>query len=212
MHRQLQVVPDIAEAAASLIAARRPRTLVLTGGETPLPLYRRLATMDLPWPEMEIFFGDERCVPPGHPDSNYGRAAEALLDRVAPAHVYRMRGEDCAAEEYERTLRARFGDVLPAFDLTLLGLGEDGHVASLFPGDRAVEEREHWVLRVEHADHARLTLTLPVLCASRTVLFLVSGDRKREALRQLIEDAPIPASRLTGHEVIVIADRAASGG
>ncbi len=183
---------------------------MLTGGETPLPLYRRLATMDLPWAEMELFFGDERCVPPGHPDSNYGRAAEALLDRVSPARVYRMHGEDCAAEEYERALRARFGDALPAFDLTLLGLGEDGHVASLFPGDAALEERGRWVLRVERSDHPRLTLTLPVLCASRTVLFLVTGGRKREALRQLLADAPVPASRVVADEVIVLADPAAA--
>lgn len=209
--RRLEVVPDIAEAAAALIAERRPTTLVLTGGRTPLPLYRRLVSMPLPWSEMELFFGDERCVPPDHPDSNYGRAAGALLDHVRPRSVYRMRGEDCDADGYERDLRGRFGPGVPVFDLTLVGLGEDGHVASLFPGAPSLEERERLVLRVEHADHPRLTLTLPVLSASRTVLFLVSGEAKREALRQLLDGAPIPAVRVTAAEVIVLADPAAAG-
>ncbi|MGE0227662.1 MAG: 6-phosphogluconolactonase [Dehalococcoidia bacterium] len=204
--RRLEVVPDVAEAAAQLIATRRPHTLVLTGGNTPQPLYRRLATMPLPWHEMELFFGDERCVPPDHPDSNYGRAAEALLDHIEARAVYRMRGETCDAEGYERALRARFGPGVPAFDLTLLGLGEDGHVASLFPGDPVLEERERLVLRVEHNDHPRLTLTLPVLSASRLVLLLVSGEAKSEALARLMAGADIPASRVSAPEVLVLAD------
>lgn len=213
--RDLRVVPDIAQAAAALIAARSPRTLVLTGGATPLPLYRRLATMDMPWDEMDLFFGDERCVPPDHPDSNYGNAAEALLDHVDPAHIYRMRGEDCDAQGYERLLRHRFSGPLPDFDLTLLGLGEDGHVASLFPGDRALEaadERAPWVVRVEGPNHPRLTLTMPVLNASRLVVFLVSGGRKRAALRQLLDDGAIPAARVQAREVIVLADPASLDG
>ncbi len=215
MTRDLRVVPDIAEAAAELIAARAPRTLVLTGGATPLPLYRRLATIDMPWDEMELFFGDERCVPPDHPDSNYGNAAEALLDHVDPARVYRMRGEDCDAEGYERLLRRRFSGPLPDLDLTLLGLGEDGHVASLFPDDPVLEapdERARWVIRVERPDHARLTLTMPVLNASNLVVFLVSGERKRAALRQLLDDGPIPAAHVQAREVIVLADPAALDG
>ncbi|MGE0133825.1 MAG: 6-phosphogluconolactonase [Dehalococcoidia bacterium] len=207
---RLEVVPDIAEAAAQLIAARRPRTLVLTGGNTPQPLYRRLATMPLPWREMELFFGDERCVPPDHPDSNYGRAAEALLDHIEARAVYRMRGETCDAEGYERNLRARFGPGVPAFDLTLLGLGEDGHVASLFPGDPALEERDRLVIRVEHTDHPRLTLTLPVLSASRLVLFLVTGEAKRDVLARLMTGDDIPATRVAAAEVTVLADPAAA--
>lgn len=206
MARRLEFVPDIAEAAAAFIAERRPRTLVLTGGDTPQPLYRRLATMALPWSQMEFFFGDERCVPPDHPDSNYGRAAAALLDHIEARAVYRMRGEDCDADGYQRELRARFGPGVPSFDLTLLGLGADGHVASLFPGAPALEESDRLVLRVERADYRRITLTLPVLSASRTVLFLVSGEAKREALRQLLDGAPIPAARVAAAEVIILAD------
>lgn len=208
--RRLEVVPDVAEAAAALITVRRPRTVVLAGGATPLPLYRRLASMTLPWHEMEFFFGDERCVPPDHPDSNYGRAAEALLDHIEARAVYRMRGETCDAEGYERDLRARFGPGIPRFDLTLLGLGEDGHVASLFPGAPALVERDRLVLRVEHSDHPRLTLTLPVLSASRLVVFLVSGARKREALTDLMAGADIPAARVVAEEVVVLADSAAA--
>jgi len=209
------MLPDVeavAAAAADLVSGRRPNTFVLTGGESPLPLYRRLATMDLPWREMELFFGDERCVPPNHPDSNYGQAAAALLDRIEGARVYRMRGEECDADGYESELRARFGAHLPAFDLTLLGLGDDGHVASLFPGDTdALEERERWVLHVAHSDHPRITLTLPVLCASKAVLFIVTGERKQDALRRLLQDADIPAAQVVADEVIVMADRAAMG-
>jgi 6-phosphogluconolactonase len=208
--RVLRDPPELAEVAAGIIAARRPRTLVLTGGESPLLLYRRLVTVDIPWSEMELYFGDERCVPPGHPDSNYGRAADALLDHVEGARIYRMDGEHCDAEAYERILRARFHDTLPRFDLTLLGLGENGHVASLFPDDSvALEEHERWVLRVEQPDHPRLTLTFPVLNASRTVLFLVPGARKHTALHQLLDDQPIPAARIAAEEVIVLADQAA---
>ncbi|MEZ4554375.1 MAG: 6-phosphogluconolactonase [Dehalococcoidia bacterium] len=208
--RRLEVVPDIAAAAADIIERRQPRTLVLTGGNTPQPLYRRLATTPLPWREMELFFGDERCVPPDHPDSNYGRAAEALLDHIEARAVYRMRGETCDAEGYERNLRARFGPGVPAFDLTLLGLGEDGHVASLFPGDPALEERDRLVIRVEHTDHPRLTLTLPVLSASRLVLFLVTGEAKRDVLARLMTGDDIPATRVAAAEVTVLADPAAA--
>jgi 6-phosphogluconolactonase len=215
VERQLRVVRDpeeLAEVAAGIIVERRPRTLVLTGGESPLLLYRRLATMDIPWSEMELYFGDERCVPPGHPDSNYGQAAAALLHHIVGARIYRMDGEHCNAEAYEGILRSRFGGVLPRFDLTLLGLGDNGHVASLFPDDHAaLEERHRWVVRVEQPDHPRLTLTFPVLNASRTVLFVVPGARKQAALQQLLEDGPIPASRVAAGEVIVLADEAAMG-
>jgi 6-phosphogluconolactonase len=213
--RQLRVVRDpeeLATAAAAIILERRPKTLVLTGGESPLLLYRRLAKMDIPWRDMELYFGDERCVPPDHPDSNYGQAAQALLDRIVGARAYRMDGEHCDAEAYETILHSRFGHSLPRFELTLLGLGENGHVASLFPGDAAaLDERARWVIRVEQDDHPRLTLTFPVLNASRTVLFLVPGERKQTALHQLLDEAPIPAARIAADEVIVLADEAAMG-
>jgi len=206
---QLLVGEDPAAEAERLIVGLQPRTWALAGGSTPRALYERLAGADLPWSDIECFFGDERCVPPDDPASNYRMAHEALLAHV-PATAHRMRGEDCDAEAYERVLRERLGE-RPRFDLVLLGLGEDGHTASLFPGDPALEERERLVRRVEGPDVARLTLTLPVLSAARVALFLVAGASKREALARLIEGADIPASRVAAERVIVVADPAAAG-
>lgn len=206
---ELVVVRDVAGAAAERFLALRPRTVALAGGSTPRLLYERLVTCTFPWPETEIFFGDERCVPPDHPDSNYRMAREALLSK-APANVHRMPGETCDAEAYEEELRQVFGAGLPEFDLVLLGLGEDGHTASLFPGDPALEEKERWVMRVERPDHARLTLTLPVLSASKVALFLVLGAAKREALQRLRDGDDIPAARVQAKRVVIVADEGAA--
>ena len=209
---ELIVSEDVAAAAAEHVIALRPRSVALAGGRTPRALYERLAGADLPWPSMALWFGDERCVPADHPDSNQRMAREALLDHV-PAEVHPMPAEACDAAGYERELRDAFdapGSDVPCFDLVLLGLGADGHTASLFPGDPALEDRERLVARVERPDHARLTLTLPVLSAAAEALFLVTGAAKREALRDLLAGAPIPATRVRARRVVVIADRAAA--
>lgn len=209
MKRQLLVVPDVAAAAAERFLALRPRTIALAGGATPRRLYERLATCDFPWSETEVFFGDERCVPPDHPASNFGMAAEALLSKV-PARVHRMRGEDCDPAGYEQELSAVFGPGTPEFDLVLLGLGEDGHTASLFPGDPALRVTDRRVVRVERPDHPRLTLTLPVLSAARVALFLVSGSAKQESTGRLLRGDDIPAAKVEAKEVVIIADEAAA--
>jgi 6-phosphogluconolactonase len=206
---KLVVVPDVAAAAADRFTALRPRTVALAGGSTPRRLYERLAHEDLPWPKIDVFFGDERCVPPDHPDSNYRLASEALLSKVA-ARVHRMPGETCDAEAYEDELSRVFGSGPPRFDLVLLGLGEDGHVASLFPGDPALDITDRLVVRVRRPDHPRLTLTLPVLSAANVALFLVSGASKREALSRLLEHDDIPAARVRAKETVIIADEAAA--
>ena len=211
MSAQLVVVEDIAEAAAERFLALAPRTVALAGGSTPRSLYRRLATSAFPWEEREVFFSDERCVPPDHPDSNFHMANEALLSKV-PARVHRMRGESCDAAAYEEELSQVFGTGSPKLDLALLGLGEDGHTASLFPGDGALEETERWVVRVPRPDYPRLTLTLPVLSAAKVALFLVSGPAKREALRRLLDGEDIPASRVRAAQVVIVADEAAAQG
>ena len=201
---------DPAAAGVRLFVEVAPRTLALAGGSTPGELYRRLAVLPYPWREVDVFFGDERCVPPDHPDSNLRRARETLLGRV-PARVHPMTG--CRPEAYERELRAVFGDRLPRFDLVLLGLGEDGHTASLFPGDPVVEVRDRWVAVVERPDHRRMTLTLPVLSAARVAAFLVAGRRKREALARLLQGDPeVPAARVAADRVVVVADPEAAGG
>jgi 6-phosphogluconolactonase len=207
---QLTVARDVGAAAAERFIALGPRTVALAGGSTPRRLYERLAPRDFPWSETELFFGDERCVPPEHPDSNYRMAYETLLSRVE-ARVHRMPGETCDAAAYEEELTRVFGPGLPEFDLVLLGLGEDGHTASLFPGDPALDEMDRRVVRVVRPDHPRLTLTLPVLSAAKVVMFVVSGESKREALGWLLAGADIPAARVRARRVIVIADEAAGG-
>lgn len=206
---ELVVAADVAAEAAGRFLSLSPRTLALAGGSTPRPVYERLATLPYPWSETQVFFSDERCVPPDHPASNYRMANEALLSKVA-TQVHRMPGERCDADAYEAELGAVFGPGLPAFDLVFLGLGEDGHTASLFPGDRALAVTERAVVRVDRPDHARLTLTMPVLSAAATALFLVSGVSKRESLRRLLEGADIPAARVRARSVLVIADEAAA--
>jgi len=206
---ELLITPDIPEAAARLFREARPRTLVLAGGETPRAVYRRLAREPYRWDGVEAFFSDERCVPPDDPASNYHMAKETLLSFV-PAHVHRMPGESCDAVGHEEELRRLLGDAFPEFDFAFLGLGADGHTASLFPGDAALDETERWVVSVTRPDHDRLTLTLPVLSASRIVVFLVAGASKRDVLRRMMAGEDLPANRVMARRVVVLADPAAT--
>jgi len=207
--RQVVVVADsqaiaraaaerVQRAAAQATAARGRFSLVLAGGSTPKALYELLALApELPWDRTDLFFGDERAVPPDHPDSNARMAELALLHQpfVPKANVHRLRGEldpVAAAHDYESRLRWKFPDVdFPSFDLVLLGLGPDGHTASLFPHSPALREQSRWVSAnwVEKLAATRLTLTYPVFNAAREVLFLVAGSEKALALRQLLDEA-----------------------
>jgi len=192
-------------------------TWALAGGSTPRPLYALLAgaqlAADIDWRRVDFFWGDERCVPPDHPESNYRMARETLLDAIEPdpARVHRMLGEAepaKAAAAYEQLLRAFFaapaGAAPPgSFDLVLLGMGGDGHTASLFPGTAALRETERWVVvnRLAPTAPARLTLTFPIINAASHVLFLVSGVDKAARLKQVLEPTPIgddalPAQRI----------------
>jgi 6-phosphogluconolactonase len=216
VNRDLVVTDDLVGEAVRLFLERAPRTICLSGGATPRSVYEGLAGAPFDWSVTEVFFGDERCVPQTHPDSNFRMASEALLARV-PATVYPMPGATCDAEGYERKLRERFGDVpWPRFDLAFLGLGEDGHTASLFPGQPALEVADRWAVRVPQPGqpprHPRITLTLPVLSASALGIFLVSGASKRDALRRLREgDREIPAARVTPDRLVILATPDATG-
>jgi 6-phosphogluconolactonase len=219
---------EVLARAGEAVAARGAFSLALSGGSTPRALYALLGdpagayAARMPWDRTRVFFGDERHVPPTHPDSNFRMASEALLAHVPipVASVHRMRGElpDAgeAAAAYERELRAVLGEA-PVLDLVLLGLGEDGHTASLFPGSPALDERERWVAApwVERLGAWRITLTLPVLERAREVVFLVAGAAKAAPLRRALrrEGAePVPAARVRPREgrLLWLADRAAA--
>lgn len=214
------------EAAAERIAREAGRAvseqgrflLVLTGGTTVRPVYERLAEEPwrsaLAWEAVDIFFTDERCVPPGHPDSNFRMASVALLDRVPiPCErIHRMRGEDPNHERSAIGYEHRIGTVLdlargewPRFDLVLLGLGPDAHVASLFPGDPVAMIEDRLVVAVEHRGDPpprvdRISLTVPALNGSRTTFFVVSGADKAEAVRAVLE-GPADPERYPGQRI-----------
>ncbi|MDP1572365.1 MAG: 6-phosphogluconolactonase [Vicinamibacterales bacterium] len=205
----------VALAAHASVEARGAFHLALAGGSTPRRLYERLAGDPAyaaqPWARTHIYFGDERCVPPDHPDSNFRMAYESLLTRVPvpAAQVHRMEGEDpdpaAAAARYEARVRRALphgvGEA-PRLDLVLLGLGADGHTASLFPGTTALEASSHLVAAtwVEAVAAFRLTMTLPLLNAARAVVFLVAGEDKAEAVRRVLTPPPgappLPAARV----------------
>lgn len=221
----------VAKAAATAIAARARFAMALSGGTTPRQLFERLASPPwrdrIDWPRVHLFWGDERCVSPTHADSNYRMAREALLDHVPvpAAQVHRMRGEDVpdsAAVNYEAELRATLDAGAPGgpgvFDLVLLGLGADGHTASLFPGMPSGRVITRWVV-AEHVDPARgwrLTLTPPIINAARSVLFLVAGDDKAPALAAVLEGpaqpSVLPAQAVAsgGSQVTWLVDQAAA--
>jgi 6-phosphogluconolactonase len=211
MPPKLIIAEDPVSVAAERFLAANPRRLILAGGASPRRLYERLAETRHAWAATEVFFSDERCVAPEHPESNYRMVNEALLSKV-PARVHRMRGESCDGPAYEEEIKSLFGDARVAFDLALLGLGEDGHTASLFPKDPALEIRDRLVVRVQGKDYPRLTLTLPVFSAAKLVLFFVLGPAKRDALAGLMAGADMPATRIAAQEVIVVADSQAAGG
>ena len=212
----LEVLPDdhslsralaerFVQSAMKAIAGEGRFSVALAGGSTPRAAYALLASAPyagrLDWSCIHLFWGDERCVPPEHPHSNYRMASQVLLEQVPipPGNVHRMRGEappTQAAAEYQEILRRFFdpqstnGD-LPLFDLLLLGMGEDGHVASLFPGSPALQVTDRWVVAVEHHQPPpplviRLSLTLPAINAAREVVFAVAGESKAARLKQVL--------------------------
>jgi len=206
---EIVVADDPAATVADLLAAaaRKGGHIVLTGGSTPADAYEIAAERQPDWSRTELWWGDERCVPPDDDRSNYGMAKRTLLDRISdqPAAVHRMRGElgpEAGAEDYDREL----GD-LARFDFLLLGLGSDGHAASLYPDQPTLDETERRVIGAEakldpYVD--RITLTLPMLRAARAIVFLVAGADKADACARAFAGDP---SRATPASLI----RAVSG-
>jgi 6-phosphogluconolactonase len=191
------------ELANSAIAEHGRFSIALSGGSTPQSLYELLATPSyaerINWQQMHIFWGDERCVAPDHVDSCYHMAREAMLDHVSlpPDNIRRIQGElppDEAAAKYEQILRHFFGDQEPRFDLILLGMGDDGHTASLFPGTKALHEETRWVIEnyVEVKQMWRVTLTKTAINAAANIMFLVSGSGKAEKLHEVVQGTYTP--------------------
>ena len=177
--------------ARSALAAQGRFTVALSGGSTPKSVYEQLVAPPIDWQHVHVFWGDERCVPPVHPDSNYGLAQRAWLAHInIPAqNVHRLRGEldpAQAAQQYEDELRTLFG-TLPRFDLVWLGMGADAHTASLFPGTPALHEQRRWVIAqyVDRLQAKRLTLTPLIINQAANVTFLVAGSDKAAALRSV---------------------------
>jgi 6-phosphogluconolactonase len=182
---------SIVERIRAAIAQRQTCSIALSGGSTPQPLYAALAHVDLPWHQIHIFWGDERYVPASHPDSNYGMTKRVWLDLVPiPAENVHPIPTDLAlpqlaADDYDRQIRANFGleaGSIPVFDLVLLGMGDDGHTASLFPHTAALSVVDRLVTVGEKDGQPRLTFTFPLINQARSVIFLVSGASKQTAL------------------------------
>jgi 6-phosphogluconolactonase len=220
------VARHIVQRARKAISASGRFTLALSGGSTPRAAYARLARDDLAsridWKKVHILWSDERCVPPDDSRSNFRMARETLLDRVPipPRQIHRIRGEDFpeeAAEEYERELRAL--RTHGSLTLVLLGLGEDGHTASLFPGQVLLYERKRWVLATPAPDGTmwRVTLTPVLINAARNVTFVVSGASKAQVLQQVLQGPftpdllPAQAIRPTQGRLTWMVDEAAAG-
>jgi 6-phosphogluconolactonase len=219
-----------AELARESVGARGLFAVALAGGSTPRRVYELLAGEEfrglLDWPSVHVFFGDERAVPPDHADSNYRMANEALLSRVAvpERNVHRIEGvgdADANASEYESELRSLFGEEeWPRLDLVLLGMGDDGHTASLFPETKALDERRAWVAAnwVEKLGAWRVTLTAPAVNAARHVLFLVNGAGKAGRLREVLkgerDPSRLPSQLIRPRDGTLewFADRAAAAG
>ena len=218
---ELVIVDDAKELAAVVAerlarAAREGGNVVLTGGTTPEEAYKEAARREPDWSKVDLWWGDERCVPPEDDNSNYGAAKRALLDRIerAPRSVHRIKGElgkDAGAADYEREL----GET--KLDLLLLGLGPDGHVASLFPNAPTLRQRKK-VLPAEAGLEPfvdRVTLSLPVLRSAREILFLFAGESKAEAAARAFAGEPSPDTpaslvRATDGRTAAILDRAAA--
>lgn len=227
MNGTVQLVPSVPDAFAALVVASlgqdRPGrfSLFLSGGSTAQECYGSLARIAGPgsgvdWSDVDVYLGDERCVPPDDPDSNHRMVAETLLDVVGPVGsdhpMFRSGTPSAAATDYQAVIAP-----LPAFDVVHLGLGPDGHTASLFPGSAALDVVDPSVLVVANQDpkavnpHERITLTYPAIARARLAVFTVSGAAKRAALAGVVAGDDLPATHVVADRIVWLVDRDAAG-
>lgn len=206
-----EVVDDVATAFARLVVQEEPRSVALSGGETAEECYSAVRALSPDWSVVEVFMSDERFVPPDHADSNEGMARRVLLDHVHPRAIHSMFRpgpiED-AALAYDELVRAA-----PPIDIVHLGLGPDGHTASLFPDSPTLDEAERFVVAAGDSahPHPRLTFTFPAIARGRLVVVTVAGEEKRDAIERIRAGADLPGARIRGDRVLWLGDRAALG-
>jgi 6-phosphogluconolactonase len=209
----VRLVDHVPQAFAALVAERAPRSIALSGGGTARTCYELLATADVPWSDVDVYFGDERWVPIHDPDSNEGMARVTFLDEVGPRAVHGMyqpdRTPDDGAAAYDALVRSA-----PPIELVHLGLGPDGHTASLFPGAATLDERERLVVTAgdDLHPHPRLTFTLPAIARSPLVVVTVAGAEKRDAFGRVQRREDLPAARLPEEHLVWLVDEAAAAG
>jgi 6-phosphogluconolactonase len=212
VHGEVRIVDDVISAFADVVVEAAPASIALSGGGTAKEAYEALATRDLDWSGIDVWFGDERFVPVDDPDSNEGMARAVLLDRVGPRSIQSMAtaGDtpESAALAYDALVAAA-----PPIDLVHLGLGPDGHTASLFPGTPALDVTDRLVVANGDELHPRprVTFTFPALARSRFVVFTVAGADKREPFARIRAGEPLPGGRVTAGRVLWLVDPAAAG-
>jgi 6-phosphogluconolactonase len=208
---ETEIVDDVAAAFARLVVDASPRSVAPSGGETAEQCYTALRALAPDWSGVDVFLSDERFVPPADPDSNEGMARRALLDHVRPRIIHPMFRPgpiEAAADAYDELVRAA-----PPIDIVHLGLGPDGHTASLFPGSPTLAETERLVVPAGDAEHPhpRLTFTYPGIARGRLVVVTVAGAEKRDAVERIRAGEDLPAARIRGDRVLWLGDRAALG-
>ena len=207
-----EIVDHVPTAFARLLQHEQPHSVALSGGETGEECYAAIAATNPDWSNVDVYFGDERFVRAGDPDSNEGMARRVLLDRARPRVIHPMFRpgtiED-AARAYDELIRAA-----PPIDVVHLGLGPDGHTASLFPGSPTVDESERFVVAAgdDLHPHPRLTFTFPGIARGRLVVVTVAGAEKRDAIDRIRRGEDLPGARIRGERVLWLGDRAALGG
>src|SRR6478752_7123185 len=212
VHGEVRTVDDVASAFADVVVEAAPASIALSGGGTARDAYAALAGRELDWSGIDVWFGDERFVPVDDPDSNEGMARAALLDRVGPRSIRSMAtagdSAETAALAYDALVSAA-----PPIDVVHLGLGPDGHTASLFPGTAALDVTDRLVVANGDALHPRprITFTFPALARSRLVVFTVEGADKREPFSRIRAGEDLPGGRVTAERVLWLVDPAAAG-